>query len=54
MSDVFLIWRNHKYIPAQKSHGPRCLQCGTVEHPSDCGAVTECNLGEVNIVTLSI
>ncbi|XP_052777516.1 putative epidermal cell surface receptor [Mya arenaria] len=28
-------------------HGPRCLQCSTVEHPSHCGAVAECARGQV-------
>ncbi|KAL4236283.1 hypothetical protein ACF0H5_004670 [Mactra antiquata] len=34
-------------LKSTATHGPRCLQCTTVEHPTHCGAVTECNIGEV-------
>ncbi|XP_060566386.1 uncharacterized protein LOC132725302 [Ruditapes philippinarum] len=33
--------------PPPTTHGPRCLQCSTVEHPTHCGAVTECANGQV-------
>ncbi|XP_045157466.2 uncharacterized protein LOC123523824 [Mercenaria mercenaria] len=33
--------------PPSTEHGPRCLQCTTVEDPTHCGAVTECAIGQV-------
>lgn len=33
--------------PPPTEHGPRCLQCTTVEDPTHCGAVTECQKGQV-------
>ena len=38
-----------KLITASGEHGPRCLQCSTVEDPSHCGAVVECAVGQVII-----
>ena len=49
MSNVVVTFRTCLLITASGEHGPRCLQCSTVEDPSHCGAVVECAVGQVII-----